>query len=331
MNALHNQRCLVTGAAGFIGSHLVQALVEQGARVRALVHYHAGASLGNLDLLPPDIASSIEVVRGDITDPTSIDRAVEGCDVVFHLAALISIPYSLEATQRYFEVNTSGTLKVIEACRRHAVARLVHTSTSEVYGTAQTEKMTEAHPLCAQSPYAATKIAADALIESMYRNVGLPVTTVRPFNTYGPRQSTRAVIPAIVSQLLRNADKLTLGDLRPTRDFLHVSDTVAGFIAAACCDNAIGKVFNLATGRDVSIASVAQTAMTLLNCEVPIVQDDNRTRPPLGEVTRLCGDATSARETLGWTPKVSLEQGLQSVIDFIRSHPMRFNPTEQWR
>ena len=331
MSPLHNQRCLVTGASGFIGSHLVEALVKQGARVRALVHYHADASLGNLGLLPPQIRTSIEIVRGDITDPTSIDQAVAGCDVVFHLAALISIPYSLIATQRYLDVNAGGTLKVIEACRRHAVTRLVHTSTSEVYGTAQTPKITEAHPLCAQSPYAATKMAADALVESMGRNFDLPVVTVRPFNTYGPRQSTRAVIPAIVSQLLQDVEVLTLGDLRPTRDFLHVSDTVAGFIAAATCDAAIGKVFNLATGRDVSIGCVARAAMERLNREVPIVQSEDRTRPPLGEVTRLCGDASEAQKALGWAPQILLEEGLQTVIDFIQSHPERVSPLEQWR
>lgn len=322
-------RCLVTGAGGFIGSHLVERLVRDGARVRAFVHYGSRPGLGNLDLLPAEIRASVEVVAGDVTDPTSIDAAVAGCDVVHHLAAIISIPQSFHSPQRCLEVNAEGTLRVLEACRRHGVGRLVHTSTSEVYGSAQSVPMAESHPLRAQSPYAASKIAADAMVEAMHRSFGIPVVTVRPFNTYGPRQSTRAVIPSIVSQLVLGGESLELGDLRPSRDFVHVEDTVAGFVSAATAVGAVGGVFNLATGRDVSIGELARTAMGAVGREVPIVRSDARARPPQSEVTRLCGDATAARRTLGWSAKVSLEDGVRSVVEFVRAHPHRFRPKEQ--
>lgn len=324
-----SQRCLVTGAGGFIGSHLVERLVREGARVRALVHYSSRPGFGNLDLLPPEIRASIEIVAGDVTDPTSIDAAVAGCEWVFHLAALISIPHSFRAPQRCLAVNAEGTLRVVEACRRHGVARMVHTSTSEVYGSAQAVPMNESHPLRAQSPYAATKIAADAMVESMHRSFGIPAVTVRPFNTYGPRQSTRAVIPSIVSQLVLGSDSLELGDLRPTRDFVHVEDTVAGFMAAAKAEGAVGGVFNLATGQDVSIGDLAKAAMRAVGREVPIVHANARARPRDSEVTRLCGDATAASRTLGWSPRVPLEDGLRSVVEFVRAHPDRFRPKEQ--
>lgn len=323
------QRCLVTGGGGFIGSHLVERLVREGARVRALVHYSSRPGFGNLDLLPPEIRASIEIVAGDVTDPTSIDEAVAGCACVFHLAALISIPYSFRAPHRCLAVNADGTLLVAEACRRHGVERLVHTSTSEVYGSAQAVPMNESHALRAQSPYAATKIAADAIVESMHRSFGIPVVTVRPFNTYGPRQSTRAVVPAIVSQLVLGGDSLELGDLRPTRDFVHVEDTVAGFVAAAKSDGAVGGVFNLATGRDVSIGALAEAAMRVVGREVPIVHAESRARPRDSEVTRLCGDASAASQTLGWSPRIPLEDGLRSVVEFVRAHPERFRPKEQ--
>ena len=324
-----SQRCLVTGAGGFIGSHLVERLVRDGARVRALVHYGSRPGFGNLDLLPPEIRASIEIVAGDVTDPTSIDAAVAGCEWVFHLAALISIPHSFRAPQRCLAVNAEGTLRVVEACRRHDVRRLVHTSTSEVYGSAQSTPMSESHPLRAQSPYAATKIAADAMVESMHRSFGIPVVTVRPFNTYGPRQSTRAVIPSIVSQLVLGDGPLELGDLRPTRDFVHVDDTVSGFVAAATAEGAVGGVFNLATGRDVSIGDLAKAAMRAVGREVPIVHADSRARPRDSEVTRLCGDATAAFRILGWRATVSLEEGLRPVVEFVRAHPDRFRPKEQ--
>lgn len=326
---IQNQRCLVTGAAGFIGSHLVERLVREGANVRAFVHYGSRPGFGNLDLLPEEILRSIDIVEGDVTDGERVSDVVAGSDVVFHLAATISIPHSYHSPDRCFETNAGGTLAVLHACRRHGVARLVHTSTSEVYGSAQRVPMCERHPLQAQSPYAASKIAADALVEAFRRSFDLPATTIRPFNTYGPRQTSRAVIPSIVSQLVLGADQLAVGDLRPTRDFVHVEDTVAGFVAAAQSSEAIGGVFNLATGHDTSIGDLARAAMRLVGREIPIVQHASRTRPPQSEVDRLCGDATAALDTFDWRPRLSLEVGLETIADFIRAHPERFRPQER--
>jgi dTDP-glucose 4,6-dehydratase len=326
---MKSRRVLVTGAAGFIGSHLVERLVRDGATVRAFVRYGSSGGFGNLHRLPADVRDAVEVVAGDVTDASSVDAAVAGCEIVLHLAAVISIPYSQRAPSQCLEVNAGGTLKVIESCRRHGVARLVHTSTSEVYGSAREVPMRESHPRCGQSPYAASKIAADAMVEAMHRSFDVPATTVRPFNTYGPRQSTRAVIPAIVSQLVLGAERLELGDLRPTRDFVHVEDTVAGFIAAAHAGDAVGREFNLATGREISIGDLARAAMQVVGREVPIVADEARSRPERSEVTRLCGDASAAAESLGWRPRIGLEEGLASVADFVRRHPDRFHPKEQ--
>jgi NAD dependent epimerase/dehydratase len=323
-------RYLVTGAAGFIGSHLVESLVRQGAQVRAFVHYSSRPGHGNLDLLPGDVRGSIEVVAGDVTDASCIDEAVAGCDVVLHLAAIISIPHSYRAAARCLAVNGEGTLRVLEACRRHGVRRLVHTSTSEVYGSARAVPMSEAHPIAPQSPYAATKVAADALVMALHRSFGVPAVIVRPFNTYGPRQSPRAVLPSIVAQLVSGANEIQLGDLRPTRDFVHVDDTVAGFLAAARAEAAVGGVFNLATGRETSIGDAARLAMRVVGREAPIRQVAARARPETSEVVRLCGDATAARTTLGWTPTVALEEGLAAVADFVRRHPDRYRPLEQF-
>ena len=329
MSRMRPRRCLVTGAAGFIGSHLVEQLVRDGVEVRAFVRYGSRGTLGNLDLLPAEVRSAVEVVAGDIADAGSVDAAVAGCDTVLHLAAIISIPYSYRAPRQCLEVNAGGTMNVLESCRRHGVRRLVHTSTSEVYGSAREVPMSESHPRSEQSPYAASKIAADAMVESMHRSVGLPVVVVRPFNTYGPRQSTRAVIPAIVSQLVLGADRIELGDLRPTRDFVHVSDTVAGFVAAATRDGVEGREFNLATGREISIGDLASLAMKVVGREVPVVGDDARRRPADSEVVRLCGDASVARDVLDWNPRIALEQGLGSVAEFVQRHPDRFRPKEQ--
>ncbi|MGA1018794.1 MAG: GDP-mannose 4,6-dehydratase, partial [Phycisphaerales bacterium] len=236
---------------------------------------------------------------------------------------------SYRAPRQCLEVNAGGTMNLLESCRRHGVRRLVHTSTSEVYGSARSVPMSESHPRSGQSPYAASKIAADAMAEAMQRSFGLPVVVVRPFNTYGPRQSTRAVIPAIVSQLVLGADRIELGDLRPTRDFVHVSDTVAGFFAAATRDGVEGREFNLATGNDISIGDLASMAMKVVGREVPVVCDDARRRPADSEVVRLCGDASVARDVLEWEPRIALEQGLESVAEFVRRHPDRFRPKEQ--
>lgn len=326
----HPGRHLVTGAAGFIGSHLVESLVRQGTQVRALVHYSSRPGYGNLDLLPDDVRASVEVVAGDVTDASCVDEAVTGCDVVLHLAAIISIPHSYRAAEQCLAANGQGTLRVLEACRRHGVRRLVHTSTSEVYGSARTVPMPETHPIAPQSPYAATKVAADALVMAAHRSFGVPAVIVRPFNTYGPRQSPRAVLPSIVAQLVSGANELQLGDLRPTRDFVHVADTVAGFLAAARVEGAVGGVFNLATGKETSIGEAARLAMRLVGREVPIRQVAIRERPESSEVVRLCGDAAAARATLDWQPSVALEEGLAALADFVRRYPDRFRPLEQF-
>jgi len=326
----HPGRYLVTGAGGFVGSHLVESLVREGAQVRALVHYSSRPGYGNLDLLPDDVRAAVEVVAGDVTDASCVDDAVAGCDVVLHLAAIISIPHSYRAAEQCLAVNGQGTLRVLEACRRHGVRRLVHTSTSEVYGSARVVPMSETHPIAPQSPYAATKVAADALVMAFHRSFGVPTVIVRPFNTYGPRQSTRAVLPSIVAQLVSGANELQLGDLRPTRDFVHVDDTVAGFLAAARVEAAVGGVFNLATGRETSIGDAARLAMRAVGREVPIRQVAARERPETSEVVRLCGDATAARAALGWQPAVALEQGLTALAAFVRRHPGRFRPLEQF-
>jgi NAD dependent epimerase/dehydratase len=323
-------RYLVTGAAGFIGSHLVERLVRQGADVRAFVRYTSRPGHGNLDLLPADVRAAVEVVAGDVTDAACIDAAVAGCDVVLHLAAIISIPHSYRGAAECLAVNGEGTLRVLEACRRHGVRRLVHTSTSEVYGSARSVPMSEAHPVAPQSPYAATKVAADAIVTAMHRSFGVPAVIVRPFNTYGPRQSTRAVLPSIVAQLVSGASEIQLGDLRPTRDFVHVDDTVNGFLAAARVDAAVGGVFNLATGHETSIGDAARLAMRVVGREVPVRRVAARERPTASEVARLCGDASAARATRGWQPSVALEQGLAGVADHIRRHPDQFRPLEQF-
>jgi dTDP-glucose 4,6-dehydratase len=321
-------RCLVTGAAGFVGSHLVERLARSGARVRALVHYSSLPGIGNIDLIDRDVRDALEIVAGDVTDSACIDSAVAGCDVVFHLAAIISIPASYEMPDLVHAVNAGGTLNVLNACRRHGVKRVVHTSSSEVYGSATSVPMSESHPLCAQSPYAASKIAADALASAYWRSYGVPAVIVRPFNTYGPRQSTRAVLASIVAQLVAGADHLELGDPTPTRDLVNVEDTVSGFVAAATAPGVEGRAFNLATGRDTSVGDLARMAMDAVGRVVPIRTVDSRRRPAQSEVTRLCGDATAAREFLHWTPSVGLEQGIARLVEHERAHP-RPRPTEQ--
>lgn len=321
-----NQKVLVTGAAGFIGSHLVQSLLEAGACVRVMTHYRGDPTLANLELLSSEELSQIEVLRGNIEDPFFVRRAVSGCEIVLHLAALIAIPYSYIAPASYVDTNITGTLNVLEACRQENTPRLVHTSTSECYGTARYTPIDEGHPLQAQSPYSASKMAADKLAESYYCSFGLPVVTIRPFNTYGPRQSGRAVIPTIISQLLAGVRQLKLGSLKPVRDFTYVADTVAGLMAGAKATGVEGQLVNLGFGQGITIGELALKIMELVGRTVPIITEEERLRPDRSEVMALISNNTLAREQLGWQPKISLEDGLSRVIEFIRTHPERYRP-----
>lgn len=312
-----NQRAFVTGAGGFIGSHLVEALVRSGAKVRALVRYTSRGSWGHLEQLAPDVQKSVEVVLGDVRDAQFVRTHVRGCDVIFHLAALIGIPYSYDAPDSYVDTNVRGTLNILQAAREADARRVLVTSTSEVYGTACYTPIDEAHPLQAQSPYSASKIAADKLAQSYHLSFSLPVVTVRPFNTYGPRQSARAVIPTIVTQVLAGAETLQLGSLDPVRDLTYVSDTVNGFLRAGVAEQAVGQVINLGNGQGVSVGDLAQRIMELAGRKLPIAHDPGRVRPPASEVQLLIAKTDLARTLLGWKPEVSLTEGLQRVIEYI--------------
>jgi len=310
---------LVTGAGGFIGSHLVEHLARSGAKVRAFVRYNSRGDAGMLRLLPQEILSMVEIVPGDLRDEDAVRQAVRGCSLVFHLGALISIPYSYLHPAEVAATNMMGTLNMLLACRDLGVERLVHTSTSEVYGTARSVPISEAHPLQGQSPYSASKIGADKLAESFFCAYDLPVITVRPFNTYGPRQSGRAVIPTIITQALTR-EVVHLGNLESTRDFTFVEDTVTGFLCAAQASGGLGEVFNLGTGEEITIAAVAEKIFALIGCEVSIVTDSERLRPDRSEVMRLISDNRQAREMLGWFPTVPLDTGLLRTIEWIRAH-----------
>jgi len=311
------RRVLVTGGEGFIGSHLVERLVREGATVRALTLYDPFGRSGWLSAAThPDV----EILPGDVRDPERVTGAVEGCDVVFHLAALIGIPYSYVAPASYTQVNVDGTVNVATACRRHGVARMVHTSTSETYGTARRVPIDEDHPLQPQSPYSASKIGADAMALSFFHAFELPVAVVRPFNTYGPRQSTRAVIPTILSQLHRGAAEVRLGSTSPTRDFNYVEDTVSGFLAVAACDRALGEVVNVGSGREISIGDLVRLLVTITGSSATVVTEEERLRPAGSEVERLLCDNTRAREWAGWKPEVPLEEGLRRTSEWVREH-----------
>jgi NAD dependent epimerase/dehydratase len=317
------RRVLVTGAAGFVGSHLVERLVSLGAGVHAYVHYNSRGDEGWLDRMRGGVAGEIEVVAGDLADQEHVGRAVRGMDTVFHLGAQISIPNSYAEPGLFVATNVGGTFNVLAGCREHGVRRLVHTSTSEVYGTALTAPMTEEHPLQAQSPYAATKIGADKLVESYHRSFGVPAVTLRPFNTFGPRQSTRAVIPVTITQALW-ADRIALGSLHPLRDFNYVGNTVDAYLLAATVDGVEGEVFNVGTGRSIAIGDMARLVCRLVERDVEVVTRDERRRPPSSEVDRLeCGWAKAERG-LSWRPAVDLEEGLRRTIEWIAGHREAF-------
>ena len=308
---------LVTGAAGFIGSHLAERLVELGARTRALVHYRSDNSSGWLDASA--CKDQIEIVAGDVRDSESVAQAMRGVSVVFHLAALIGIPYSYHAPISYVRTNVEGTLNILNAARNLGAERVVHTSTSEVYGTARYLPIDERHPLQGQSPYAATKIGADKLAEAFFLSFGVPVVTLRPFNTFGPRQSARAIIPTIITQCL-NGGAVRLGNMHPTRDFNYVADTVEGFLLAAAVPAALGRTIHVGSGREISMLDLANMIGALTNRSVVIEKQEERVRPEGSEVTQLLADSALARELLGWEPSVSLEDGLRLTIEWIRKH-----------
>lgn len=310
----------VTGAEGFIGSHLVEALVASGRRVRAMVQYNSFSSHGWLELLPSDVLDCVDVVLGDVRDPGSVRDLVADCDTVYHLAALIAIPYSYRAPRSYVDTNVTGTLNVLEAVRESGIPRLVHTSTSETYGTAQTVPITEDHPIVTQSPYAASKAGGDRLADSYHASFGTPVVTLRPFNTFGPRQSMRAVIPTVIAQVAAGERKVTLGDLRPTRDFTYVEDTAAAFLAVgtAPADRVVGRTFNAGTGGEISVGELVRLIGILMDADLAVLEDPRRLRPAGSEVMRLVCDATRLGEATGWVPVHRLEEGLARTIDFFR-------------
>jgi NAD dependent epimerase/dehydratase len=310
---------LVTGAGGFIGSHLVETLLRRGQHVRALVRYTSAGGAGLLDELPAPVRERLEIVPGDVRDARAVRQAAAGCRRIYHLAALIGIPYSYVAPDAYVAVNVQGTLHVLEAARDLGTERVVVTSTSEVYGTAQYTPIDEQHPLSAQSPYAATKVGADQLALSYHRAYGLPVTVVRPFNTYGPRQSTRAVLPTIIAQALA-ADAIRLGSLEPVRDLVYVQDTAAGFVAVAGAAECVGKVTNLATGVGVSVGELVERVLGIVGRRVPVVPSAARCRPAASEVYRLLGSARQARDLAGWQPHTPLDEGLRRTVAWMRAN-----------
>lgn len=311
---IEKKNIFITGADGFIGSHLVETLVKKGCQVKALSYYNSFNTWGWLDTLPQEIISAVEVIVGDVRDPEAISHAIQGCDVVFHLAALIGIPYSYQAPRSYVETNISGTLNVLQASLKHDVEKIIITSTSEVYGTAQYVPIDEVHPLQGQSPYSASKIAADKIGESFYCSFGAPVVTVRPFNTYGPRQSARAIIPTVISQLIMGQKEISLGDVSPKRDFTYVQDTVDGFIRIAECQEAVGRTINIANQTEHSIQEVAQILIDAINPSASIVLDKQRIRPEKSEVHRLFGSNRLIKELTGWAPNFGIEKGLKETV-----------------
>ncbi len=318
---------LVTGAGGFIGSHLTEYLVREGAKVRAFVRYTSRRDIGMLRLLPENILAEVDIVEGDLRDPQAVNQAMEGKEIVFHLGALISIPYSYRHPREVVETNVLGTFNVLQAGLERQIGRVIHTSTSEVYGTAVRVPMDESHPLQAQSPYSASKIGADKLAESFFDTYDLPVVTIRPFNTFGPRQSARAVIPTIITQAL-TSDTIRLGTPDTLRDFTYVSDTVNGFIKAATAANIAGMTLNLGTGREIRIGDLVDLIVQLVGRKVDVALDSQRLRPSKSEVRRLLSDNSQARDLLGWNVEVPLEKGVQMTIEWIRKNIEKFRVGE---
>lgn len=315
---LNSKNVLITGSDGFIGSHLTEELIDKGCNVRAFVYYNSFSSWGWLDNLDKEKLSQIEVVTGDIRDRGSVAKAMEGIDVVFHLAALIGIPYSYDSPESYVGTNITGTLNVLEEAKRLNTERVIATSTSEVYGTARYVPIDEKHPFQGQSPYSATKIGADRMAESYFRSFETPVTIARPFNTYGPRQSARAIIPTIISQLCNGSDEISLGSLTPTRDLVYVKDTAKGFISIAESDNTIGEEINIATQDEISIGDLAQKLINQIRPSAQIVTDEQRVRPAKSEVERLLGSNAKIKQLTGWEPEWSFDQGLEPTIKWFQ-------------
>ena len=320
-----NRTVLVTGAGGFIGSHLTERLIDEGAQVRAFIRYTSRGDLGMLNLLPADKLAAVQVIGGDLRDVEAVRGAVKGVDTIFHLGALIAIPYSYVHPREVIEVNVLGTTNVLMAARDFAVRRMVHPSTSEVYGTAQYVPIDEQHPLQGQSPYSASKIGADKIVESFVRSFELPVATLRPFNTYGPRQSARAVIPTIITQALAR-DEIRLGSLTPQSDLTFVADTADGFMRMATHDAAVGQEVNIGADATISIGELVQKILRIVGRELPIVSEEQRMRPAGSEVLRLWADNRKAGALIGWRPRVSLDEGLARTVDWIRGNLSRYRP-----
>lgn len=321
------KKVLVTGAGGFIGSHLAEELVKQGYNVRVLLHYNSKNNWGNIELLPSEIQSNIEIISGNIEDPFFCNKAAKSIDTIFHLAALIAIPYSYIAPASYVDVNVKGTLNILEAARSNNVSKIVHTSTSETYGTALYTPIDEKHPMQGQSPYSASKIGADKMAESYFLSFGVPVATLRPFNTYGPRQSARAVIPTIISQALTAKNKkIKLGSLTPVRDLLFVKDTAHAFIQMAKSDKTAGQVINAGFGSGITIGDLAIKIVNLIDPEIEITTDEERVRPENSEVMKLICNADKAKYLIGWEPKFSLDEGLKLTIEYIKENLDKYKP-----
>lgn len=318
MAQLGGKNVLITGADGFIGSHLVERLLKEKCNIRAFVYYNSFNNWGWLDTLPKETIQKIEIFPGDIRDPNGIRVAMKGIDVVFHLAALIAIPFSYHSPDSYIDTNIKGTLNVIQAARDVRTERILVTSTSEVYGTAQFVPITELHPKQPQSPYSASKIGADSIADSFYRSFNLPLTIVRPFNTYGPRQSARAIIPTIITQLLNGMTEIKLGDLSPTRDLLFVTDTVDGFVEIAKCDALTGHEVNIATQSEISVQQLTEELITQINPNARIIKDEERFRPANSEVFRLFGSNQKLKQFTSWTPHYTLKEGLTETIEWFR-------------
>ena len=327
MSGWSGRRALVTGAGGFIGSHVVEELVRRGADVRAFVRYTSRGDHGWLEDLAPDVRASVDVYAGDLANPEAVAAATDGAAAILHLGALIPIPYSFRHPREFVAANVEGTLNVLEAARRAGVGRMVHTSTSEVYGSAQRVPMDESHPLHPQSPYAATKVAADQLVLSYVRSFELPAVVARPFNTYGPRQSARAIVPTLATQALAR-DVVRVGATSPTRDLTFVTDTAAGIVRCAEADGVVGEVVNLGSGTEVTIGDLAVKVLEAVGRDVALETDPARMRPAAAEVDRLLADAAKAGSLLGWQPAVPLEDGLRRTVEWLRAHLDRYRPDD---